>query len=358
MWLAGLHSVCMESTLQRPSSSLPVSGECKTCLLWIFPRLLQSLFMMCCCLPQAQHQQAPHLSSVMAAGTPLQAASLTSSCPPPMAFIHQQTVSYDATLLHSPSCMRSWPPHGAFPSKKWNVYMWETSLQSFSVPCSAASERTNKSFVSPLSYINNAATQETFQITRYDQHIVTTLRSCVSLSKWFLVIWSNMVPVSSWSSSFILNMRASWAFKTLVLTDQRSTNIPKHFSFQQLHCQNLKSAIHIPFDSFETLIAQVAYHFRCCNLLQMRGKCMQNWHKTLYSKSIFHSVVHKKLCSPNSSQVLYFYGLFRKLSQCLHQNASMTKYHKIWKKKSKKLHTASHQRVAEQFHISDHFIYH
>ena len=79
MWLAGLHSVWMESTLHRPSSSLPVSGECKTCLLWIFPRQLQSLFMVCCCLPQAQHQHAPHLSSVMVAGAPLQAASHTSS---------------------------------------------------------------------------------------------------------------------------------------------------------------------------------------------------------------------------------------------------------------------------------------
>ena len=66
MWLVGLHSVCMESTLHRPSSSLPVSAECKTCLLWIFPHLLQLLFVLCCCLPQAQHQHAPHLSSVMA----------------------------------------------------------------------------------------------------------------------------------------------------------------------------------------------------------------------------------------------------------------------------------------------------
>ena len=79
MWLAGLHLVCMESTLHRPSSSLPVSGECKTCLLCIFPCMLQLLFMLCCCLPQAQHQHAPNLISVMAAGRPLQAASLTSS---------------------------------------------------------------------------------------------------------------------------------------------------------------------------------------------------------------------------------------------------------------------------------------
>ena len=79
MWLVGLHLECMESTLHRPSSSLPVSAEYKTCLLWIFPHLLQLLFMLCCRLPQAQHQHAPHLSFVMAAGTPLQAASLPSS---------------------------------------------------------------------------------------------------------------------------------------------------------------------------------------------------------------------------------------------------------------------------------------
>ena len=79
MWLPGLHLVCMESTLHRPSSSLRVSAECKSCLLWIFPRMLQLLFMLCCCFPQAQHQHAAHLSSVMAAGAPLQVASLTSS---------------------------------------------------------------------------------------------------------------------------------------------------------------------------------------------------------------------------------------------------------------------------------------
>jgi len=97
MWLAGLHLVCIESTLHRPSSSQPVSAECKICLLWILPDLLQMLFNLCSALPQAQHQHTPHLTLVMAAGTPLQAASLTSSCPPPMAFIHQQTVPYDAT---------------------------------------------------------------------------------------------------------------------------------------------------------------------------------------------------------------------------------------------------------------------
>lgn len=77
--LAALHSVCIESTLHRPSYSLPVSAECKTCLLWIFPCQLQSLFMLYCCLPHTQHQHAPNPSSVMAAGAPLQAASLTSS---------------------------------------------------------------------------------------------------------------------------------------------------------------------------------------------------------------------------------------------------------------------------------------
>jgi len=159
MWLAGLHLVWMESTLHRPSSSLPVSAECQTCLLWIFPCLLQLLFMLCCCLPQAQHQHTPHISSVMAAGAPLQAASLTSSAPPQMAFIHQQTVPYDVTRLPSPSCIRSRPSHCAFLSRKWKVHTWETSLQSFSVPCSVASEATNKSFISPLPNINTVAKQ-------------------------------------------------------------------------------------------------------------------------------------------------------------------------------------------------------
>lgn len=88
------------------------------------------------------------------------ASSISYIFPPSlMAFIHQQTVPYDATWLHSPSCMRSWLHHGAFLSRKWKVHTWETSLQSFSVPCSAASERTNNSFVSPLPNTNTVATQ-------------------------------------------------------------------------------------------------------------------------------------------------------------------------------------------------------
>jgi len=145
---------------------------------------------------------------------------------------------------------------------------------------------------------------------------MTTVRLCVSLSKWFLMFWSNMVPVSSWSCSLILNTKASWSFKTLVLTDQHSTNIPKHCSFQQHQCKNLKVTIHISFDGFEMLTAQVAQHCTCCNLLQWRGKGVQNWHKTLYCKSIFHSMDHKKLCFPTGTQVSHSYGIFCKFSQC------------------------------------------
>ena len=88
------------------------------------------------------------------------ASSISSIFPPPqMSFIHQQTVPNNATWLHSPSCIRSRLSHGAFLSKKWKVHTWETSLQSFSVHCSAASEGTNKSFISPLPNINTVATQ-------------------------------------------------------------------------------------------------------------------------------------------------------------------------------------------------------
>ena len=48
-----------------------------------------------------------HLTYFKAAAAQLQTASLTSSCPPQMLFIHQQTVLYDGTLLHSTSNMRS-----------------------------------------------------------------------------------------------------------------------------------------------------------------------------------------------------------------------------------------------------------
>jgi hypothetical protein len=166
MWLAGLHLVCTESILHRPTSSLPVSAEYKTRLLWIFQRLMQLLFMLCCCLPQAQQQHAPRLPSVTAAGAPLQAACLTS---PPHHQCRSSTSKqfhmkqHDCTALHADH-------NSAFLSSKWKVRTWETSLQSLSVPCSAASEGTNKSFVSPLPNINTVATQETFQ-TRYDWHI-------------------------------------------------------------------------------------------------------------------------------------------------------------------------------------------
>ena len=104
MWLAGLHLVCMESTLHRPSSSLPVSAECKTCLLWIFPSLLQTALHVTCCLLQAQHQHAPHLSSVMTAGAPLQAASLTSSPHhkwPSSTSKQFHMMQHDCTALHA-----------------------------------------------------------------------------------------------------------------------------------------------------------------------------------------------------------------------------------------------------------------
>ena len=71
----GMHGIHFEQTFLLP-----------TC----FSRMLNTLtvdipmsaaiaFVLCCRLPQAQHQHAPRLSSVMAAGAPLQAASITSS---------------------------------------------------------------------------------------------------------------------------------------------------------------------------------------------------------------------------------------------------------------------------------------
>jgi hypothetical protein len=135
MWLAGLHSVCMESTLHRPSAFLTVSAECKTCLLWIFPCLLQIAVhvMLLSSSRTAPTCSTSHICHGCRHNT---ASSISYIFPPPqMAFIHQQTVPYDATWLHSPSCMRSWLPHGDFLSREWKVYTWETSLQAFSVLC-------------------------------------------------------------------------------------------------------------------------------------------------------------------------------------------------------------------------------
>ena len=74
-----------------------------------------------------------------------------------------------------------------FPKQEMKSSYMRNFLSVILSPFSAASEGTNKSFTSPLPNINTVATQETFQVTRYDQHTVTTVRLCVSLSKWFLM---------------------------------------------------------------------------------------------------------------------------------------------------------------------------
>ena len=158
------------------------------------------------------------------------------------------------------------------------------------------------------------------------------------------MFWSNMVPVSSWSSSLILNMKASWPFKTLVLTDQHSTNIPKHCTLQQHQCKKLKVTIHISFNGFEMLIAQVVKHYICCNLLQWRGKGVQNWHKTLYSKIIFHSMDHKNFAF---QLVLKYCILMVYFASSHNVNTKMKQWPNLiqFKRKSKNLHKASHQRL-------------
>ena len=159
MWLVGLHLECMESTLHRPSSSLPVSAECKNMLTVDIPT--SAAIAVHVMLPSSSGTAPTRSTTLICHGCRQTTASSISYIfpPPQMAFIHQQTVPNNVTWLPSPSCMRSWCPHGAFLSKKWKVYTLETSLQSFSVHCSAASEGTNKSFISPLPNINTVATQ-------------------------------------------------------------------------------------------------------------------------------------------------------------------------------------------------------
>jgi hypothetical protein len=252
--------------------------------------------------------------------------------------------------------MRTRLSRGAFLSRKWKVHTWETSLKTFSVPCLAASEGTNKSFISPFPNINTVATQETFQTTMYDWHLVTIIRSCVSLSKWFLMFWINMVPVSSWSSSLILNMKASWSFKRSVLTDQHSTNIPKQWVFSNTNVRTSKSQFTFPL---------------------MAVKCwQQKWHNTAHvvtyccgqgkvRKTDIKHCIAKAFCT---LWTIRYFAFQLVLKCCIimvycasshNVNAKINQWPKFIKStgNSKNLHKASHQQAAEQFHISDNFIY-
>jgi hypothetical protein len=94
MHLAGLHSVCTQSNLHTPSSSLPVSAQHKTCSLCIFPLCCNC----CSCYAAVFLRHTPTRST----SPTWHGCRHTTACsisyifpPPPMAFIQQQTVPYD-----------------------------------------------------------------------------------------------------------------------------------------------------------------------------------------------------------------------------------------------------------------------
>jgi hypothetical protein len=145
-WHTNFHSVCVESTVYRPSSC---SVSKHTHFLQIFPFLLQLLCTLWCSLLWAQHKHAPHLSSVVVVSIPLQGAYFASFHPSQTAFTSpptQRRVSQNAAWVNSPSLKASSPSHGIFTSSKWKIYHSEhnypqdTSLQLFSVHYSVNNE--------------------------------------------------------------------------------------------------------------------------------------------------------------------------------------------------------------------------
>jgi len=224
MWFPGLHLVCVESTSHRPPplstwyrmKNMLIVDISKSAAIAVHVMLLSSsgtgpkcsTFLICHGCRRTTASSIPYI-----------ALPTANSIHPPA------NNSIWCNMSVQPFMHEIMTPSWWFPKQEMKSSYVRKFLRGILSPLFSCKWRNKQNLRLTIARHQQCCHTGNFWHNKLRQSTHRTLRSCAPFSKWFLIFWSNMVPVSSWSSSLIVNIKASRSFKTLTLTDQQSTNL-------------------------------------------------------------------------------------------------------------------------------------